>query len=173
MAKSFSQSVQIDVSPDYIYEWLQDWNHVKEWMGPTLISIEVVSDHPADTPFCKGLRFRETRKMGRMNAKAIVEVIRHEVDASGVFHHEAIFDDGCNRMIAEYQYSPCPQGSTATFKMFNAPNKWWTKAMCVITGPMMIKMCSKTMADHLPRLKALVESDAPRVTSEGHISDEH
>lgn len=126
-------------------------------MGPSLVSIEMLSDHNDDTPMCEGMRYRETRKMGKMNAKANIEVLRHDTDGQGVFRHQAVFDDGCNRMKCEYEFTPDKTGTNASFLMYNAPNKWWTRALCIVTGPMMIKMCAKEMADHLQQLKVLVE----------------
>lgn len=167
MAQSYTLSERLGVPPVHIHDWLNDWDHVKAWIGPDLVSIEMLSEHAESDPLCVGMRFRETRKMGKMNAKADIEVTLHEIEADGTFRHHAVFDDGCNRMICEYTYTPEGQGTVAEFKMYNAPNKWWTKAMNVVTGPLMIKMCAKHLSTHLVDLKALVEnpdpaSDAPQ-----------
>jgi hypothetical protein len=159
MAQSLTKRTQISCTPEQVQDWLSDWDNIKSWMGPSLVSIEMLSDHESDAPMCSGMRFRETRKMGKMNAKAVVEVERHEL-VDGVLHHKAVFDDGCNRMIAEYAYSPSEAGTLATWSMSNAPNKWWTKAMSVVTGPMMIKMMEKCEGDHMERLKKLIEVSA-------------
>ena len=167
MAQSYTLNEHLDVSPTEIHDWLNDWDHVKAWIGPDLVSIEMLSEHADSDPLCVGMRFRETRKMGKMNAKANIEVIKHDIDPQGVFRHHAVFDDGCNRMICEYEYAPSESGTDANFVMYNAPNKWWTKAMNVVTGPMMIKMCAKHLSDHLLQLKALVETDVASASSEG------
>jgi len=158
MPKTLTKHASINRTPEQINQWLSDWDHIRAWMGPSLVSIEMLSDHDPDAPMCAGMRFRETRKMGKMNAKAVVEIQRHEID-SGTLHHCALFDDGCNRMIAEYIYKPNDDGTAATWTIRNAPNKWWTKAMSVVTGPMMIKMMEKCEGDHLDKLKALVEDE--------------
>lgn len=157
MSRTYSQSEIINHSPEQIRDWLNDWDHVKEWMGPSLVSIEILSDHPVDAPLCRGMKFKETRKMGKMNAKATITIEQHEI-IDGVFYHDAIFDDGCNRMRSFYTYEPAESGSQATWTMSTVPNKWWTKAMNVVTGPMMIKMVAKCEKDHLQRLKGLIES---------------
>ncbi len=159
MAKSLTKQVKINCTPEQVRDWLSDWDNIKSWMGPSLVSIEMLSEHQQTDPMCSGMRFRETRKMGKMSAKAIINIERHEL-VSGVLHHKAVFDDGCNRMIAEYSYAPSEGGTEATWTMSNAPNKWWTKAISVVTGPMMIKMMEKCEGDHLDRLKELIEDSA-------------
>lgn len=158
MAQSLTKTAYIDRTPEQIWDWLNDWDHIRAWMGPTLVSIEIFSGEPDGTPIQQGMRFRETRKMGKMTAKAVIDVERHEIDPQGVFHHVAVFDDGCNRMVSEYQYEPDGTGTRATWTMRNAPGKWWTKLLAPIFGPMMIKMCEKHEGDHLDRLKALIET---------------
>lgn len=156
MSKSYSQTESIQRTPQQIFEWLNSWDHVKSWMGPSLVSIEMLSDHAPDAPMCKGMAFRETRKMGKMNAKATVTIEQHEI-ISGVLHHKAVFDDGCNRMLAHYVYEPTTEGCDATWTMSSAPDKWWAKAINIVAGPIMLKMVAKCEADHLARLKGLVE----------------
>jgi uncharacterized protein YndB with AHSA1/START domain len=158
MAQSLTKQTTIQRSPEQIHDWLTSWDNIKAWMGPTLVSIDMLSDHQQDEPMCSGMRFRETRKMGKMNAKAVIEVERHEL-VDGVLHHRAVFDDGCNRMIAEYEYAPSGEGTSATWTMSNAPSKWWSRAISPVMGPMMIKMINKCDGDHLDRLKGLIEGE--------------
>jgi len=117
----------------------------------------MLSEHDPTEPICAGMIFRETRKMGKMNAKAKITVEQHEV-LEGIFHHKAVFDDGCNRMVSQYAYTPTQEGCEATWTMYTAPDKWWTKTLNIIMGPMMLKMVAKCESDHLDRLKDLVES---------------
>jgi len=159
MPQSYSQTEEIHATPKQIHDWLENWDNIRAWMGPSLVSIEMLSEHPADAPMCVGMRFKETRQMGKMKAKANIEVIEHGVDKNGVFRHCAFLDDGCNQMMCEYTYEPTEEGTHASFLMYNAPNKWWTKAMCKITGSFMMKMCAKQLSDHLHQLKDLVEND--------------
>ncbi len=158
MPTELNKEVDIACSPQDVHDWLSDWSNIKAWMGPSLVSIEMLSEHQETDPICGGMRFRETRKMGKMNAKATVDVERHEM-SDGVLYHCAVFDDGCNRMISEYSYAPTNSGTRATWTISNAPNTWWTKAMSKLTGPMMIKMMEKCEGDHLDRLKALIEQN--------------
>lgn len=158
MPQSYTLSEHIDANPRDVHEWLRDWDHVRAWMGPTLVSIEMLSEHAPDEPMCVGMRFRETRKMGKMNAKASVEILRHEIDDQGVFRHDAVLDDGCNRMMCEYVYSPSGTGTDASFIIYNAPSKWWTRMMARVFGSMMIKMCAKHISEHLRDLKRLIEN---------------
>jgi|GEM_PF-2846770 len=157
MAKQLKISEQIERSPQEVHDWLNDWDHIRSWMGPSLISIDILSDHGDQEPLCKGMRFRETRQMGKMKAKAIITVEQHETN-DGVFVHQAVFDDGCNRMTAHYEYVPTSIGCEVTWTMVNSPNKWWTKIISVVSGPLMIKMLLKCEADHLKKLKELIES---------------
>lgn len=158
MKRTHTQTESIRSSPEQICDWLDNWDHVKAWMGPSLISIEMLSEHPSEAPLCRGMKFKETRKMGKMNAKATITVEQHQI-VDGVFYHDAIFDDGCNRMRSFYSYEPTDSGTNATWTMSSVPNKWWTKAIDLLTGPMMIKMVAKCEKDHLQRLKALIESE--------------
>jgi hypothetical protein len=156
MAQQLTRETRIDATPAQIAHWLSDWGNIHAWMGPTLVSIDMLSDHPDGTPICQGMRFRETRRMGKMTAKAEVEVLEHTIE-DGTLHHVAVFDDGCNRMLSEYTYTPDGDGCAAAWTMRNAPNKWWTKMLKPVFGPMMVKMCEKHEGDHLDRLKELVE----------------
>lgn len=158
MPTELNKETDIKCSPQDVLAWLNDWSNIKAWMGPSLVSIEMLSDHHESDSICSGMRFRETRKMGKMNAKATVDVERHEL-IGGILYHRAVFDDGCNRMVSEYSYTPTESGTRATWTIRNAPNKWWTKAMCKLTGSMMIKMMEKCEGDHLDRLKALIETN--------------
>lgn len=142
MPKELNIETNLACYPEDVQAWLNDWSNIKAWMGPSLVSIEMLSDHHENDSICSGMRFCETRKMGKLNAKATVNVERHEL-IDGVLYHRAVFDDGCNRMISEYSYTPTESGTRATRTISNAPNKWWTKAMCKLTGPMMIKMMEK------------------------------
>lgn len=158
MATELNKEADFACTPQDVQAWLNDWSNIKAWMGPSLVSIEMLSDHQECDSICSGMQFRETRKMGKMNAKATVDVERHEL-IDGVLYHRAVFDDGCNRMISEYSYISTDSGTKATWTISNAPNKWWTKAMSKLTGPMMIKMMEKCEGDHLDRLKALIEKN--------------
>ncbi len=155
--KSHTQSESLNCTPTEVFEWLQDWDHIRAWMGPSLVSIDMLSDHSPDAPICEGMVFCETRKMGKMNAKAKITVDRHEI-CGCVFYHTAYFDDGCNRMVSEYEYKPTESGCDVRWVMSSAPNKWWTKILNLVTGPMLINMVAKCEQDHLSRLKALMES---------------
>ncbi len=160
MPHSLTRTIRIQRTPEQIRDWLDDWDHVRAWMGPNLVSIEILGAEPEGTPIREGMRFRETRKMGKMTAKATIEVQRHGLDEAGVFHHVAVFDDGCNRMVSEYRYEPDGGATNTTWTMTNAPSKWWARLLAPIFGPMMIKMCEKHEGDHLERLKALIEAPA-------------
>jgi len=156
-----TRSVRIDASPELLGAWLGDWSNIRAWMGPTLVSIEMVSGHEPDEPICSGMRFRETRRMGKMTAKAEIEVRRHGF-VDGVLIHEAVFDDGCNRMVSFYRYEPDGEGGThASWTLRNEPDKWWARALKPVLGTVMIKMCAKHEGDHLDRLKDLIEFPAP------------
>ena len=157
MAKQLTITEQIQRSPQEVHVWLNDWDHIRSWIGPSLISIDMLSEHAPDDPICKGMKFRETRQMGKMKAKAIITVEQHEV-INGTFIHQAVFDDGCNRMTARYEYVPTESGCDVKWTMVNSPNKWWTKILTIVTGPLMIKMMLKCEADHLIKLKGLIES---------------
>lgn len=171
MAQTLTREANIDATPRDIALWLEDWEHIKAWMGPTLVSIEVLSDHGDTAPICEGMRFRETRRMGKMQAKATVEVLEHGMKGD-TFIHVAVFDDGCNRMVSDYVYEPDGGGGCmARWTMTNAPDKWWTKLLKPVFGPMMIKMCEKHEGDHLDRLKALVEGVAPVQVLAGQQGD--
>lgn len=159
MPQQLSKEIDLTCPPEQVNNWLADWTNIKAWIGPSLVEITMLSDHDQNEPICAGMRFRETRKMGKMKAKATIEVEQHEL-IDGVLYHRAIFDDGCNRMISEYSYAPTESGSHATWTISNAPKKWWTRAMCKVTGPMMIKMMEKCEGDHLDRLKSLIEDQS-------------
>lgn len=166
MPQELTRTATIQCSPEQVHDWLSNWDHIKQWMGPSLVSIDMLSEHDPEQPICAGMRFRETRKMGKMNAKATIDIQMHEM-VDDVLHHVACFDDGCNRMIAEYSYEPADEGTLAKWTMRNSPNKWWTKAMSKVTGPMMIKMIAKCDGDHLDRLKELIENKEPQQASHG------
>ncbi len=155
--QSYTQTESLNCTPDEVFDWLKDWDHIRAWMGPSLVSIDMLSDHDPQAPICEGMVFREVRKMGKMNAKAKITVDRHEV-SDRVFYHRAFFDDGCNRMLSDYQYQPTQTGCEVTWTMSSEPNKWWTKILNVVTGPMMLKMVAKCEKDHLRTLKSLMES---------------
>jgi len=166
MAQELTRTARIDASPEDIRAWLDDWSNIRAWMGPTLVSIDMLSDHDPDEPIRAGMRFRETRRVGKVTAKARVEVRRHEI-VDGALIHQAVIDDGCNRMVSDYLYEPGADGGTrASWTMRNEPDKWWTRALKPVLGTMMIKMCEKHEGDHLDRLKALIESPRPATETE-------
>jgi hypothetical protein len=160
MPKSLQKTATIDRTPAQVLAWIEDWSNVRNWMGDSLVAIDILSDHSESDPICAGMRFRETRQMGKMKAKAVISVEKHELQGDSAVH-EAICDDGCNRWIFDYRFEPTQDGQTiATWTASSAPNKWWTKALNPITAPMMVKMMNKCEGDHLDKLKALIEADA-------------
>jgi len=80
----------------------------------------------------------------------------------GVLRHDAIIDDGCNRMRSAYTDEPDGvYAATSIGTMRNVPNTRWTRVLGPILGPLTIKMCAKHEGARLDRLSGLVASDTP------------
>jgi len=159
MPRSLQKTAIIARTPAEVLAWTGHWPNLRKWMGDSLVGIDMLSDHGETDPLCAGMRFRETRQMGKMKAKAVITVEKHELSADAA-EHEAVCDDGCNRLRYNYRYEPTPDGMCrAIWSARSEPNKWWTKMLDPVTGPFMIKMVNKCEGDHLDRLKALIEAD--------------
>ncbi len=74
----FTRTVQIPRPPAEVFEFATDLKMVTRWM-PAIVRVEPVSEG-AMRP---GWKFRETRRMGKREGSAIIEVSEHRGPAQG------------------------------------------------------------------------------------------
>ncbi|MEC9372453.1 MAG: SRPBCC family protein [Planctomycetota bacterium] len=148
----FQQSVVIDRPPAEVFAFATDLDAAGAWM-PDIVKIEPLTDGPIG----EGYRWKETRRCGKREGTAELEIREHRGPGAGgpPYVHAA-----GNRMMgvdSEYRFTFAEANGGGTKVDLDATIKGVSLLGKVMAGPFK-KMIEKQDHDLLERLKAAVET---------------
>ena len=161
MSNRFTVRETIDATPAEVFEYLTDQSRVRHWDPDVVVRRMCTSG-----TFGTGSVFRETRRVGKAERTAEVEVIRHEGPSqrsSLPYYHAARTSAGGTRSTVRYKV--VPRGRNRTELLLETETEatgLWSRLLGSLTGGL-------AKAEHdrkqcLYRLKRAVEQQPRRRT---------
>ena len=143
---NFTSRVRIDAPLETVFDFATDLEKARSWM-PQITRIERLDQGPLRA----GSRFRETRRIGKREATAVIQVSAHERPSV----HRA--SSSALGVQCEYEFRFLPDGESTTVELIaSAQGRWFGKLL----APMFLKMIQKEDGEMLERLKVAVEGQA-------------
>ena len=143
---SFTSRVRIDTPLEAVFDFATDLDMASSWM-PQITRIERLDEGPLRP----GSRFKETRRIGKREATALIEVSAHE---RPTLHRASSSALGVH---CEYEFRFLPDGESTTVELTASANGRW---LGLLIAPMVLKMIQKEDGEVLERLKAAVENQS-------------
>lgn len=140
---NFTSRVRIDAPLEAVFDYATDFETTSTWM-PQITRIERLDEGPLRA----GSRFRETRRIGKREATAVIEVTAHERPSL----HRA--SSAALGVQCEYEFRFLPDGESTTVELTASAHGRW---LGVLLAPMFLKMIQKEDGEMLERLKAAIE----------------
>ena len=143
---TFSRTVTVDAPVDRTFELATDVTRAPDWV-PGVLRCELLNG----TDVRPGTRFRETRKIGKREATAVIEVCEHEAPRVHAASAKAL------GVTCLYRFTFTPDGDRTRVDLFaQATGKSFGK----LFAGMMLKMMEKVDGEMLARMKEFVERHA-------------
>lgn len=139
----FKMVETIDRPLPEVFKMATDLERGPEWV-PGVSRIEKLTPGPLGV----GTRFRETRRCGKRDATAVIEVTTFEADRR--YSAGAAFPGG----MATYHYSFTPQQRSTRVELVADVRGRWLGWLMV---PLLLMALKRSDAHHLKRLKEFVE----------------
>ncbi len=140
----FERSVHIERSPEDVWAFFVDPRNARAW-NPEIVEFEPLGDGPVR----QGSRFRETRRMGKSQHTATLEITAFE---EGRLYAGTVEEKGVR---GTYTFELSADGDGTRVDLVAEVT---ARGMAKLMVPMVVGMMKKQDGDQLERLKAAVEA---------------